>query len=59
MALADAMRAFLYFRDFLLETVVQIRDVVGAHNDSLRTYRHINGFANDVLVAMVTTFQEK
>jgi excisionase family DNA binding protein len=58
LSLDDAMRAFLYFRDFLLESVVQIRDVVGAGGDSLVTYRLINGFANEVLVAMVTTFQE-
>jgi excisionase family DNA binding protein len=58
LALAEAMRAFLYFRDFLLESVVQMREVAGAGGDSLRTYRRINGFANDVLIAMVAAFQE-
>jgi excisionase family DNA binding protein len=58
LALSEAMRAFLYFRDVLLDSVVQMRDVAGANADSLRTYRRINGFANDVLIAMVTVFQE-
>jgi hypothetical protein len=58
LALSEAMRAFLYFRDFLLESVVQMRDVAGANADSLRTYHRINGFANDVLIAMVAAFQE-
>jgi excisionase family DNA binding protein len=57
--LPDAMRAFLYFRDFLLESVLQIREVVGAQmsDDYLLTYRLINEFANEVLIAMVSTYQ--
>lgn len=61
LSLADAMRAFLYFRDFLLESVLQMRAAVGArtNEDDLLTYRLINEFANEVLVALVSTYQER
>jgi excisionase family DNA binding protein len=60
LSLGDAMRAFLFFRDSLLESVVQMREVVGsADTNSLASYRLVNSFANEVLVAMVTSFQEK
>ena len=60
LSLSDAMRAFLFFRDFLLESVVQMHEVVGSVGaDALTTYRLVNGFANEVLIAMVATHQEK
>ncbi|MCA1553422.1 MAG: helix-turn-helix domain-containing protein [Chloroflexi bacterium] len=58
LALSDAMRAFLFFRDFLLESVIQMREVVGASANSLATYRLINQFANEVLIAMVARYEE-
>ncbi len=57
--LGDSMRAFLFFRDSLLESVLQLREVVGASADSLTTYRLINQFANEVLLAMVATYEER
>ncbi len=55
------MRAFLFFRDSLLESVIQMNEVVSGKvgDDSLATYRLINEFANEVLIAMVSTYQEK
>lgn len=59
LSLGDAMRAFLFFRDSLLESVIQMREVVGASADSLATYRLINRFANEVLLAMVATYEAR
>lgn len=59
LSLANAMRAFLFFRDFLLESVVQMHGVVsGAGEDALASFRLINTFANEVLIAMVSAYQE-
>lgn len=59
LSLSDAMRAFLFFRDFMLESVVQMREVAAgnASDATMGTYRLINGFANEVLIAMVTAYQ--
>jgi excisionase family DNA binding protein len=59
LTLGDAMRAFLYFRDSLLESVVQLRSIAGSPEmDSLTSFRLVNTFTNEILVAMVATFQE-
>ncbi len=61
LSLADAMRAFLFFRDFLLESVIQMNELVGrkAGDESVTTYRLINEFANEVLITMVGRYQKK
>jgi hypothetical protein len=55
LSIDEAVRAFLYFRDTLLESVLQMRAVAPQHlsDDNLQTYRLLNAFANDVLIAMV------
>ena len=59
LTLGDAMRAFLYFRDSLLESVVQLRGIAGgAEMDSLASFRLVNTFTNELLVSMVAAFQE-
>ena len=59
LTLSDAMRAFLYFRDSLLESVVQLRGISGGSEmDSLASFRLVNTFTNELLVAMVAAFQE-
>jgi excisionase family DNA binding protein len=59
LTLGDAMRAFLYFRDSLLESVVQLRSIAGSPEmDSLVSFRLVNTFTNEILVAMVAAFQE-
>ena len=58
LTLADAMRAFLYFRDSLLESVVQLRGISGGPEmDSLSSFRLVNTFTNELLVSMVAAFQ--
>ena len=58
LSLADAMRAFLYFRDSLLESVVQLRVISGGPEmDSLSSFRLVNTFTNELLVSMVAAFQ--
>jgi excisionase family DNA binding protein len=59
LTLGDAMRAFLYFRDSLLESVVQLRGIAaGPEMDSLTSFRLVNTFTNEMLLAMVAAFQE-
>ncbi|MBI1801839.1 MAG: helix-turn-helix domain-containing protein [Chloroflexi bacterium] len=60
LSLGDAMRAYLRFRDLLLESVVQMNEVAGGKSsgDALATYRRVNEFANEVLIAMVAAHQE-
>ena len=59
LTLSDAMRAFLYFRDSLLESVVQLRGISGGPDmDSLASFRLVNTFTNELLVSMVAAFQE-
>lgn len=59
LSLGDAMRAFLFFRDFMLESVVQMRELAGGAvtDATVTTYRVVNGFANEVLISMVTAYQ--
>ncbi len=59
LTLGEAMRAFLFFRDFMLESVVQMREVAAgnASDSTMGAYRLINGFANEVLISMVAAFQ--
>jgi len=54
LTLADAMRAFLFFRDFLQESVIQGQQIAG---DPLALVRQINRYVNEVLLAMVHAFE--
>lgn len=54
LSLTDAMRAFLFFRDFLQESVIQGQQIA---SDPIALVRQINRYVNEVLLAMVHAFE--
>jgi len=59
LALDDAVRAFLYFRDTLADSVIGLAETLDprlAHNWA-DTFRQINTFTNEVLLAMIQAYQ--
>lgn len=59
LSLTEAVRAFLLFRDFLIESVVQMAGTASQPGMSnvADTHRRVNTFANEVLLAMVETYE--
>ncbi len=57
--LPDAVIAFLYFRDSLLETVLQLPETTGLQRDAThQIVGRVNRLLNDVLRAMMDTFEQ-
>ncbi len=57
--LPDAVIAFLYFRDSILETVLQLPDTTGLQRDAThQIVARVNRLLNDVLRAMMDTFEQ-
>ncbi|MFQ5945592.1 MAG: helix-turn-helix domain-containing protein [Anaerolineae bacterium] len=54
---SDAAQAFLFFRDFLLEATFQAPAGPGLPQRSLRTYRRVNIFMNEVLLATLAAHE--
>lgn len=61
MTLTEAVRAFIYFQDFLMDGVVQMSETLGqkANVDLISTYQQINAFINEVLIAMLEVYEKK
>ena len=58
-ALPDAVLAFLFFRDSLLETVLQLPETTGLQRSAmLQIVARVNGLLNSVLRAMMDAFEE-
>lgn len=59
--LTEAVRAFLYFHDFLTDGVIQISDTVGQKMtiDLISTYQQINVFIDEVMISMLEVYEEK
>lgn len=56
-SLPDAVLAFLFFRDFLLETVLQLPETTGLDRDqTVVIVKRVNTLLNDVLREMMQTF---
>jgi hypothetical protein len=59
--LTDALRAFLFFRDYIFEDLVGLTS--GTENapgtDPLQAYRRLNHFVNEILVSMIETYSRK
>lgn len=51
--LTDSLRAFLYFRDFLFETVVEMMDADEQQENWREVYQLTSRFTNEMLVALV------
>ena len=60
LALTEAVRAFLYFHDFLTDGVIQMSDTMGqkVSIDLLSTYQQINVFTDEVMLAMLEVYEK-
>jgi excisionase family DNA binding protein len=60
MPLANALRAFLFFRDYIFEDLIDLasRSESQEDFDSLDVYRRLSTVTNEMLVSMVQTFEE-
>ncbi len=61
LSLTEAVRAFLYFQDFLMDGVIQMSETMGqnVNIDLVNTYQQINVFINEILVAMLEVYEKK
>jgi excisionase family DNA binding protein len=61
LTLTEAVRAFQYFQDFLMDGVVQMSETMKqrANIDLVSTHQQINTFINEVLVAMLDVYEKK
>jgi len=61
LTLTEAVRAFLYFQDFLMDGVVQMSETMKqrATIDLVGTHQQINTFTNEVLVAMLDVYEKR
>ena len=60
LTLTQAVRAFLYFYDFLADGVIQMSETVGqnVNIDLISTYQQINVFIDEVMLAMLGVYEE-
>jgi excisionase family DNA binding protein len=61
LTLTEAVRAFLYFQDFLMDGVVQMSETMKqrVNINLVSTHQQINTFINEVLVAMLDVYEKK
>jgi hypothetical protein len=61
LTLTQAVRAFLYFHDFLTDGVIQMSETVGqkVNIDLISTYQQINVFIDEVMLAMLDVYEKK
>jgi excisionase family DNA binding protein len=61
LALTEAVHAFLYFQDFLMDGVMQMSKTMGqgVNVDLVAAYQQINTFINEVLVAMLRVYEQR
>jgi excisionase family DNA binding protein len=61
LSLTEAVHAFLYFQDFLMDGVIQMSETIGQNVsvDLVSTYQQINNFINQVLVAMLEIYEKQ
>ena len=57
-SLADALRAFLFFRDYIFEDLIDLASRTESEEnlDPLDVYRRLSAVTNEMLVSMVETF---
>ncbi len=60
LSLTEAVRAFLYFHDFLTDGVIQMSKTVGQKVtiDLVSTYQQINVFIDEVMLAMLGVYEK-
>ena len=61
LTLTEAVRAFLYFHDFLSDGVLQMSETVGqnVNVDLITTYQQINVFTDEVMLSMLEVYEER
>ncbi len=61
LTLTEAVRAFLFFQDFLMDGVVQMSETMKqrVNINLVSTHQQINTFINEVLVAMLDVYEKK
>ena len=61
LTLTEAVRAFLFFHDFLSDGVLQMSETVGqnVNVDLITTYQQINVFTDEVMLAMLEVYEER
>jgi len=59
LTLTQAVRAFLYFHDFLSDGIMQMAETVGqkVSIDLISTYQQINVFTDEVMLAMLEVYE--
>jgi len=59
LTLTEAVRAFLYFHDFLTDGVIQMSETMGQklNIDLISTYQQINVFTDEVMLAMLGVYE--
>jgi excisionase family DNA binding protein len=60
LSLTEAVRAFLYFYDFLTDSFIQMSETLGqnVNIDLISTYQQINGFLDEVMLAVLEVYEE-
>jgi excisionase family DNA binding protein len=60
LSLTEAVRAFLYFYDFVADGFIQMSETLGqnVNVDLISTYQQINGFLDEVMLAMLGVYEE-
>ena len=60
LTLSEAVQAFLFFRDSLIDSLIQMAAYAGASAspDWLRLTRRLNDFTNAVLLGLIETYQQ-
>ena len=60
LTLTEAVRAFLYFQDFLRDGVIQMSETVGQRGniDLISTYQQIKVLIDEVMLAMLEVYEE-
>ncbi|MBI3537584.1 MAG: MerR family DNA-binding transcriptional regulator [Chloroflexi bacterium] len=60
LSVTDALRAFLFFRDYIFEELIENRSAqMESDSDTLKSYQPLNHLANEMLIAMVETYRER
>jgi excisionase family DNA binding protein len=61
LTLTQAVRAFLYFHDFLADGVIQMSETMGqkVNVDLINTYQQINAFTDEVMLAMLEVYEKR
>lgn len=61
LVLTEAVRAFLYFQDFLMDGVMQMSRTIGpgVNIDLVSAYQQITSFTNEVLLAMLQVYEQR